>query len=73
MKKTIYFKEDAQELLETPINDSNCYYLGELGGKTIDRIKELGLLRKMVEEAKSLNNGNRFLENVQKVIDYAQI
>jgi len=29
MKTHLYFKEDTQELKELPINDINCYYLGE--------------------------------------------
>ena len=40
-KKTIYFKEDTQELLTTPITDKNCYYLGEFKPKVINRIKNL--------------------------------
>lgn len=39
-KQTIYFKEDTQELIITPIVEKNCYYVGELKPKVIKRIRE---------------------------------
>lgn len=41
MKQTIYFKEDTQELIPIPIEESNCYYVGELKPKVIKRIERL--------------------------------
>jgi hypothetical protein len=40
MKKHIYFREDLQELRELPINEENCYYLGELSNAEIKRIEK---------------------------------
>ena len=40
MKKHIYFREDLQELREPPINEENCYYLGELSNAEIKRIEK---------------------------------
>jgi len=36
MKQHIYFREDLQELKTLPINEPNCYYLGELGEKELE-------------------------------------
>ena len=40
MKQHIYFREDLQELRELPINEENCYYLGELTNAEIKRIEK---------------------------------
>lgn len=40
MKKHIYFREDLQELRELPINEENCYYLGEFSNAEIKRIEK---------------------------------
>jgi len=37
--KHIYFKECTQELLELPITEENCYYLGEFDTIGIFRIE----------------------------------
>ena len=38
--QTIYFKEDTQELIQTPVIEKNCYYVGELNPKVIKRIEK---------------------------------
>ena len=40
MKNHVYFREDLQELRELPINEENCYYLGELTNAEIKRIEK---------------------------------
>ena len=40
MKRHVYFREDTQELRLLPINEENCYYLGELTNTEIKNIQK---------------------------------
>lgn len=60
MKNTLYFREDLQELKTLPIEESNCYYIGEFTNRQMlliekyltKRILSFDTLIKLVNEGK---------------------
>ena len=59
MKQHIYFREDLQELKTLPINEPNCYYLGEIGEQELRTLKKWLKLRmqSFTELSKKVDNG----------------
>jgi len=60
MKQHIYFREDLQELKTLPINEPNCYYLGEIGQQELDTLRKWLKLRmqSFKELSKKVYNGD---------------
>lgn len=60
MKQHIYFREDLQELKTLPIDEPNCYYLGEIGKKELDTLKKWLKIKmqSFTELSKRVENGD---------------
>ena len=60
MKQHIYFREDLQELKTLPIEEPNCYYLGEIGEKEFDTLKKWLKIKmqSFTELSKRVENGD---------------